>query len=343
MIRHHETFSGSGSLDTASFWSLVGGGVTWTKSNGYCDIVGSFNIDSAAIHGTDANLGLPASHNVGAQFSFESGAKTLGVFVMGDATGMQKVELRWWDNYGHKLVLKVPGFADQVVSAVGIASPVAGLRHTIGLGCAYQGKVGGFPSFIFYGFLNGQGILQSPPRTLSYWDSAKYHVGLTARRETFGVPNPVLRVHEFASELPQPTATHEPKPTVTAKASRSPITISDEKPSASPAVFPFEVRIASVAHKRHTRKTLTDMGYAVTSPKLSNARRIISCSWIGSDADAATLESFIDAREGSTDNFTITIRALGIGTIDAAFLSIGAFIDESNGYKRISFTIAELF
>lgn len=342
MIKHHERFLGTSSLDAASYWTLSGSGVTWTNNGGYCDIAGSFNVDSTAIHGTDANFGLPASHNTGAQFSLEQGAKTFGVFVMGDSAASQKVELRWWNNYGHKLVLKVPGFADQIVSVVGVVSSNLADLNTIGLACIYQGMSGGFPVFIFYGFLNGQLLLQSAPRTLSYWSSSMYQVGMTARRETFGVPNPGLRVHEFASELPVTLLTHEPKPVVSTKATRTPLSISDEKPTASPATFPFEIRIASVEHQRHTRSTLTDMGYAVTSPMLSSVRRIITCSWVGTDADAATLEAFIDARDGELDNFQITIRALGIGTIDAAFLEVGGFVDQTVGVKRINFKIVEL-
>lgn len=346
-LKHYDDFNAAAgtSLATKSYWTTALG--TWTETGaGTVEYLGSFNVDGQAVHGTDANLGLPASFNVATSFALEAGVKYVGLLGLSDsgATGGNRIEVRWREDFGQRIEIRVPGFADHIVTTpslftYGNTPPDS---HTLEARFAYQGMNNGKPEYIVEAWVDGVLKAVTPPRRLNYWTSSHYFVGLTARRESFGVPSPTLYFHHFASEVPG-TGNHEPKPAIAAAASRTPISIATETPNASPATFPFELRQARVLHQRHTRRTLVDMGYEITHPRLSGARRIFECGWIGSESDADTLETFFDSRTGIEDNFQVTIRAMGIGTVDVAFLDPElTFEHVAKGVKRCSFALVEL-
>lgn len=354
-VKHYDSFNGSGLISSKPYWSVAsmsgGAPATWTMVNSAAELSGSSS-DAVAIHGTDGGLALPADHNVMMNFSTGQGISELGLTTMGGSSFdlASQITLKWQEissgtTIAQNMTLVVPGFSDQTVAVnnAAIINPsFTGLVHALALESSYQAMNNGKPEFIFRGYLNGNLVLTSAPRRLDYWDAAKFTVGMLASKDT-GVPWPVTRILEFSSEVPTPDATHEPKPTLTTPVVRTPISISDEITDDSPATFPFDLRTVEVKHVRHTRGTLTAAGYEPSHPELSNARRVFKCRWIGSDADADTLEAFIDARGGIFDNFNVTIRALGIGTVSAAFITIGEFVSLTRGVKSIQFDLLELF
>lgn len=347
-IKHYDAFNGTGSLSLDAYWTILGGGgAAWDKAGGgFVELTGTANADDMVVHTTDGNLGLPGDHNLGTSFTVDNGIKYHGIVTMADSsmTTATRVELRWTQlPSAQQVILYIGGLAAaQVVPTNPINYAAPGTVHTLGLVCDYQAMNNGQPEYIFKGYLDGANIFTTPPRRLAWWVSTMFHVGMTGRQEAFGVPAPRLRVFEFASEIPSEAVTHEPKPTLEVDAVRTPITISDEKPDATPATFPFEIAIADVQHRRFTRGTLVDAGYNVSSPALQDGRRIMSCRWIGSATDADTLETFFDTLDNTDQNFQINIRALGIGTIDAAMLDVGRWVDVSKDIRAITFTILEL-
>lgn len=342
MIKLFTNFTGSGSLSLVAYWTILAG--AWTRAGGYVEASGSLNTDQNVVHSTDAGYNLPSTHTVSAIFEANVGAKYFGVCTMADSsnTSSTRIEARWREDFGQQFELLVPGFSAQIVTKPNHIDYANPQPTNISLVSEYQGMNAGKPEFIFRIYADGQLVLASPPRRLAYWSSTMYHHGMTARRESFGSPTPYVRVFEFSTDVPGAAVTHEPMPTVTTQAARTPITVGDEKPNASPSTFPFEIRIASVGHQRHTRRMLTDMGYDVSHPRLANARRFFDCAWVGDHTDADTVEAFFDSRDGSYDNFEINIRALGIGTVDVAFLEYGAMRDVSKGIRRIEFKLVEL-
>lgn len=352
--KHFDAFNSTGALGSVSYWTTetISGGTaaTLTMSSGSAQ-PGGVGVDVAAIHGTDGGFQLPADHNVMSNVRIHASVDYIGLLTMAasayDIT--TQIQFIWQDvsaggTIAQNMVLSVPGFADQTVPVNGLSLITPGISNSVSLAleCNYQGLNNAQPEYIFKGYLNGALVLTSAPRRLAYWDATEFHVGMVTARHA-GISWQRARFYDFATETPSAAETHEPMPTMTTAVARTPITIGDEDVNASPYTFPSELRQVEVVHRRHTRKMLTDMGYEVTHPMLSQARRIFKCTWIGSDSAASGLEDFIDNVAGTHENFNVTIRALGIGDVTCMLLSFDDFVDVGRDIKRISFELVEMY
>lgn len=341
LIKHFDDFNWTGST-LPSYWSENTSN-TWTGANGTVTVT-STSIDEQLIHQTDANLGLPISHEVETGFAFQNGIERVGVVMLSgtSATTLSSGRVRFALTSTAGSItyeLQVNGTTYTAASGTPPLYVQNGTTYNLlRLRAEHQG--GGV--YIFTGYINNVPVVSSPPIAASWSNTGQ--IGLVARRGVFGVANPTVAFLYVQCRSDQVHDGH-PQPTDTTDGARTPITVVDESASASPGSFPFAIGIKRIIHKRQSRQHISDMGYANSHRDWSNVRRVFESYWIGSKADFATLQAFhrdtID--EGLNAHFTITIRPLGIGSIKAAFLDqeLKATIIANNIW-RCEFTLVEV-
>lgn len=325
-----DPFNGTGSLGALSYWN-IGTGAQFTLGNGVADVDGSLSTDNRAKIVTnpmwDSSSGTV---EVQAEFLADNGVERAGVLAFESTDADTEVGLRGdWecDTAGNQSVRLYN--AGTSIATVGIPAgnfyevTLDGVTpNLIGLRAIFQNLDGaGDPVYLVQVIVNGFVFLTAMAVTLAGYSSSNVYVGMFGRRETFGVPTPVLQFTEIMGLGPQRDVTHEPAPTITADATRTPITPADESPQGSPSTFPFEVRNVRVLSTRQVNRMTSEMGYVTTHPRYTASRRVFECQWVGTKADDATLQAFFEARYGSYENFSITIRAQGIGSTSVCFAS----------------------
>ena len=342
MRRQHDFFNGTGSLGAVSHWD-IDGATTWTLASGRVGVQ-SFNTDGIAIHNADANLGLPSSFGVYAIAYIETGTKYAGITALSADTSNPGITFRWEVEGQQQYRLKQQGVNDLVIPAAQFIAVGGNTAHVIALNCIYQYTDSNGKAVYQLGcYMDGVLIVTLTRTMFALSGAANHRAGIVGRRETFGVTSPRLEFDLFfVDDLS--AVDGEPAPTSATEPTRTPISITDETPSATPQTFPFDISTARVTHHRETRVFAADMGYDVTHPRFANSRRTISAGWVGSEADKATLQTFFDARTGNYEDFNATIRAQGLGTMRVVFASPQLeFAKLSPGAWRTSFDLIEVY
>ena len=317
--KHFDHFNGSGSLGAVSYWD-IDGSTAWTLSNGEVS-VGTQDTDGAAVNSTDANFSLPSDWGVRAVVKIETGTKYAGVCALGTGTGALGLVFRWEIETVQRYRLRQTGVVDLVSNAQTNLTTDGLTSHVLAMNGEYQyTDSGGSHVYRIGCWVNGQMVIGPIIRTMTSLSASSNHrFGVVGRIESWGVSSPRCAFETWFTDDLVVNPVGEPAPTLTTEPTRTPITITDETPAASPATFPFEIRTAQVRHARSSRIFETDMGYDVTHPRFTNSRRTISAGWVGTEANKATLQTFFEARVGSFEDFNITIRAQGIGSLRVVF------------------------
>ena len=344
--KHFDHFNGTGSLGAVSFWD-IDGATAWTLGSGEVS-VDTLNTNGAAVNSTDANFGLPSSWGVYAVVKIETGTKYAGVCALATGTSQLGLVFRWEIEtvqryrliHGSGIPLDVISNAQTNLTTDGETSHVLAMNgdyqytdsngdHVYRIGC----------------WANGQLVIGPIMRTMIGLSSAANHrFGIVGRTEGFGVPSPRCLFETWFTDDLTIGETGEPAPAIATEPTRTPITITDETPSTSPATFPFEIKTASVRHVRSSRIFETDMGYDVTHPRFANSRRTISAGWVGTESDKTTLQAFFDARFGSFEDFNVTIRAQGIGSLRVVFAEPElTFTKSARNTWRTNFDLVEVY